>query len=515
VDRETAERFSPFGAADCETEVQVLGEDYRKYFFYHTRFNDSALDPNVFLIIGRRGSGKTALSQYFAFQKQMRHSSAIDVDEPAAFQQVMQRITEAAAHTREVAIPSIARVWEFVIWSIIFRTYQHRDVRIRAACIFGDRSGKLSNFIRHVLNALLNRFLETEEDLLDELEDIFADERIQSGKAAVLELARKEPIIVAVDTLENYAIHDDTMMRVTSALLQCGCEFNREYARKGIHLKIFMMAEVFPYIKEEGVLNTLKFIRNEVYLHWRPKDLMRLISWRFYHYLKAFGMLKADAATIDWDDHNDVQKKMWEPYFGESLKNRRGMVERTYPYVLRHTHMRPRQLIVLCNSIAEKAKREKTFPIFQPEQIVSAVMEVENALADEVFNSYSSVYPKVGRIVEALSGLPMVFKGNELDKRAPMTASEWLPDQYSPLAFRQLVAELGIVGRVRHLDERAGVVEADFEYSSESRLPLLVTDQCVIHPMFYRKLNTRIDRNLRVYPFPDHEEYRELEYAAV
>ena len=34
-------------------------------------------------------------------------------------------------------------------------------------------------------------------------------------------------------------------------------------------------------------------------------------------------------------------------------------------------------------------------------------------------NSYSSVYPGAARIAEALSGLPLIFKGNELDKRAP------------------------------------------------------------------------------------------------
>jgi hypothetical protein len=107
----------------------------------------------------------------------------------------------------------------------------------------------------------------------------------------------------------------------------------------------------------------------------------------------------------------------------------------------------------------------------------------------------------------------MIFKGNELDKRAPLTASEWAAGEYSPLAFRQLVAELGIVGRVRQINEKAGYVEADFEYSSESRLPLLVTDWCVIHPMFYQKLNVTINRPLRVYPFPDHEEFK-FEYAA-
>jgi hypothetical protein len=302
------------------------------------------------------------------------------------------------------------------------------------------------------------------------------------------------------------------MMRTTAALIQCGSEFNRDHARKGVHLKIFLMAEVFPYIKEEVVLNPLKSIRNEIYLHWRPKDLMRLISWRFHHYLRATEQLSEESTDIKWDDYNDVREKMWNPYFGNSLRNGKGMAELSFPYVLRHTQMRPRQLIVLCNTIAQRAFREKTFPIFQPDAIVKAVAEGENALAEEVLNSYSSVYPKVGRIVDALSGLPMLFKGNELDKRAPLTASEWPPGEYSPFAFRQLVVELGMIGRVRHIDQKAGFVEADFEYSSKTRLPVLVTDHCVVHPMFYQRLNTTINYNLRVYPFPEHEEFKELTY---
>ncbi len=140
------------------------------------------------------------------------------------------------------------------------------------------------------------------------------------------------------------------------------------------------------------------------------------------------------------------------------------------------------------------------------------MFDAGRVLAEEVFNSYSSVYPRVGTIVEALSGLPMLFKGNELDKRAPLTASEWTDGEYSPNAFRRLVSELGVVGRVRYLNEHAGYVEADFEYSSESRLPLQVTDICVIHPMFYRKLNIQPSHRLRVYPFPEHEEFHQMAY---
>ena len=510
MDQEAAKHVSPFGEADCESEVKLLKQEYSEYFFYETRFNSLALDPNVFLIVGRRGSGKTALSQFFSFQKQLRNTIAIDVDEPVAFEQILEKVSKLTMHSREVAIPKIAKIWDFLIWLVIFHELKDQDMRIRAACIFGDKSGKISNFIRHTLSALVNHFLETEGDLLGELEAILSDERIAAGKAAVLELARKKPIIVAIDTLENYAINDDIMMRTMAALIQCGSEFNRNNANNGVHVKIFLMAEIFPYLKEEVILNPLKCIRHEIYLHWRPRDLMRLISWRFHHYLRAVGQLSEESADIKWDDYDEVREKMWNPYFGNSLRNDRGLCELSFPYVLRHTQMRPRQLIVLCNTIAAQAAREKTFPIFHPKAIVKAVAEGECALAEEVLNSYSSVYPKVGRIVAALSGLPMIFKGNELDKRAPLTASEWPSREYSPLAFRQLIAELGIVGRARRVDQKSGFVEADFEYSSKTRLSLMVTDYCVIHPMFYQRLNINLNHNLRVYPFPDHDEFKEL-----
>ncbi|KKI99469.1 P-loop ATPase, Sll1717 family [Prochlorothrix hollandica] len=507
--REIAERFSPFGEADCESEVKLLQGDYSDYFFYHTRFNAQSLDRDTYLIIGRRGSGKTALGQFFSFQQMLPQAIAIDVDEPVVFERVLEAMTVALADAREIAIPRLAKVWDFVLWSVIFRELQDQDPQIRAACIFGDRSGKISSFIRHVINGLLNRVMETETDLVDQLAAIFEDSRIQAGKEAVFRVARRKPVIVAVDTLENYGLTSTPVLWATAALIQCGSEFNRDFAHRGVHIKIFAMAEIFPYLRESIILNPLKCIRNEIYLHWRPKDLMRLVSWRFSNYLRAIGQLAPVSSPINWDQNQDVLEEMWKPYFGADITNGLGRKEETFPYVLRHTQMRPRQLIVLCNGIALEAKRSGTFPRFSPETVVKAVNRVEVALAEEVINSYSSVYPKVGRILEALSGLPMIFKGNELDKRASHTASEWQGD-YSPLAFRQLVAELGVVGRVRYFNAAQGIAAVDFEYSTERRLPLLVSDLCAIHPMFYRQLNVQLNQNLVVYPFPDHEEYQDL-----
>jgi archaellum biogenesis ATPase FlaH len=501
--------LEPFGEADCESELKVMGSsEYSKYYFDHTRFNREALSPKVFLIIGRRGAGKTALSQFFSFQQLMPNVTTIEVDEPAAFQQLMSKMAESAASTREVAIPRLVKIWEFVIWSTIFWQLQDKDPRIKAAVFFTEQTNQVSTFIRQVLKFLVSKFLEADNDLADELEDFISNERIQRAKKAVLEVVKGNKLIIALDTMENYAVRDESMMRSMGALIQCASRFSRNYARHGIYLKVFIMAEIFPHLKEEVSLNPLKFIHDEIYLQWRPKDLMRLISWRYDRYLKQNNLLIPAIGKVDWDNHHEVLKEKWEPYWGKKLKNRQGIIEETFPYVLRHTQLRPRQLIVLCNSIARHSQDGETFPKFEPDNIIEGIQRAEKRLAEEVMNSYSSVYPGAARIAEALSGLPLIFKGNELDKRAPQTASQWPAGEYSSYAFRQFVSELGIVGRVRNVSEKTGIVEADFEYAGESRISLLVNDQCVIHPMFYKKLNIRMTKNLCVYPFPDHEEFK-------
>jgi hypothetical protein len=74
-----------------------------------------------------------------------------------------------------------------------------------------------------------------------------------------------------------------------------------------------------------------------------------------------------------------------------------------------------------------------------------------------------------------------------------------------------MVAELGIVGRARgSKDSRTGIIKADFEFALRDRLFLHEQDQCVIHPMFFSKLNTRKGDNIIVFPFPDHPDFNLL-----
>jgi hypothetical protein len=335
-----------------------------------------------------------------------------------------------------------------------------------------------------------------------QLTALLEEHHFDTAKAEAIKLARQRPIIIAIDTLERYDTTNEGLMNAMAALVQIGAQFNLEWSSRGLHVKVFMSGEVFPHLKEEVLQNPSKSVKQPVYLLWRPKDLLRLICWRFFLSLTEHSLLRPESmGPIDWEDHEQVMARMWTPYFGSVVTNGLGLREQAFAYVLRHTQMRPRQLILLCNAIAQRAIVAGRFPVCSETDIREGIAGAETDLAAEVINSFSSVYPRVSTIVDGLMRIPMTFTGNELDKRASQSASEWPEGTYSPARFRRLVAEIGVIGRVRRHNASSGYIDADFEYSLPDRLPLTHRDECVVHPMFYSRLNVELNAPARVMPF--------------
>lgn len=499
----------PFGEVCCENEIEVLQEHYSEFFYDKSRFNEEAIDPEVYLIVGRRGAGKTSLTKYFGFQTRIKNAHNVDVDEPVIYESIINRVAHRDYRSPDLAVNDVRKIWEYLIWSLIFHEYRDFDPLLENAGFFTGKKGKFSIFISELLRHVLSKYLDESGVVADALSEVLSDPVFTRAKERVLDFTRKEPVIIAIDTFERYDRNNDAMMAVTAALIQCASQFNIAYARKGIHVKAFVSAEIFPYIAEGNIPNTTKFIREPLYMLWRPKDLIRLISWRFYKSLANSGY-PLSFEEPDWDNFDEVRAKMWTPFFGDSIRNLQGRPEQSLPYVLRHTQMRPRQLVILCNQIARMALKSGKFPCFKEINIARTISESETLLAKEVLNSYDLIYPGAPEIVQALDGAPAIFTGNYLDKVAKKTGHAWKEGNYSASAFRRLVTELGIVGRVRKKEEKINVVEADFEYTMSEPLILSDTDECVIHPMFYRKLHIQTDPNFLVYPFPDHEDYQEI-----
>jgi len=500
---------APFGDADCEAELTKLQSTYSELYFDETPFNASAIKPETYLIIGRRGAGKTALAESFSFQKGFQHPIYIKIKKREIYQQVWSDLAHHTSETRQIAIPRLERLWEYILWRIIL---QHTHTESPTIAQFIRRPGHADESARPdagLVNSIINRicvFLgEAQDRPVDErIDQLVKNEELQRAKSEVLRIARSRPIILAFDTEEKYDVGNDALMNALAALVQFAADFNLRFGDAGIHLKVFMSGEVFPYLEESVLENPLKSVKDPVYLFWRPKDLLRLICWRFYHYLKQHDLLDGKGPDIRWINPRDVFDRMWKPYFGQFITNSRGFKENSFSYLLRHTQMRPRQLILLCNSIADQAVTHGTFPLFSEEDIRNGIRNQEIKLANEIINSFSLyIGDELPKIVDALLEMPMVFTGKELERRARESANKWNWQRrsFSKEDFIQLVAELGIVGLVRRHNESSGYIDADFEYSLQQRLTITGRAKCVVHPMFYSRFRVEFNSHSLVMPF--------------
>ncbi|MEA2562330.1 MAG: hypothetical protein QOH06_3834 [Acidobacteriota bacterium] len=491
----------PFGHTASEAELNLPSSDYARLFFVEVPFLKIALQAESYLFVGRRGSGKTALAQYFSFQDRQLNAIVIQLHQPTAYLGEILAIAEIISDHQLLKVSRLQEIWEYTLWRVIFERVRDGSGDAATTCegttVAPDTDSKLAGSVLKVLAAKLNDA--GSRSSTESISGALFDGPFELERQKILDMVER-PIIIVIDTLEHYDKNNETLMTSMAALLQCAADFNLRYSKRGKHIKLFMSGELFPHLVEEVVSNPTKTVRDPVFLHWQPSDLLRLICWRLYNFLQTHfpGQLKASVSEINWDDPVDVTEKVWRPCFGWEVTNPQGIQERTFSYILRHTQMRPRQLIYLCNQIANISIRKGTFPRISEEDIRLGVEEGQEALAQEILNSYSGVYPQVPRISDALSGMPMVFGGNDLDKIAKQSAWAWPAGTYSSNNFRRLVAEIGVVGRVREQSEVDRYIGVEFEYLQKDRLYLSHKDKCAIHPMFYRRLNVHADMAFRV-----------------
>lgn len=499
--------IQPFGEDCYESEKKYLGNQWERYFFEYTYFVKESLNPDNYIIIGRRGSGKSSLAEYFEHQKKYRKSSTIQIKSEDIFDTDSFRKISDSSNLSELFPNKLVKVWDYYIWQLIFKKLSKSKDEFKK--VYHLESNKKKTIFSNIIKGLAEKhLLENTDDIFNSFENINTEE-IEEFKIKAIEITQKQKLFIIIDTREQYSRNNELEMSVTSSLIQCASLINVSYRHSGIYMKVFVADEIFPYIKEGHISNNLKYIRNPLYLHWRPKDLVRLICWRFFKYLSIGNYIQINESDIDWESFDDIYEKLWKPFFGEKIINGNRIEEKTLPYILRHTHLRPRQLIIICNRIAAIAKQKKEFPKFSSATIIEGVLNSEVDLATEIVNSYNKIYPNCVDIISAIQGLPVEFKASELDRIAPRTAAQWDDNSYSPFEFSRLLVELGIVGRKKgETDKKRNIVKAEFEYSFKDRLFINENNTCIIHPMFFKKFN--IDYNsseVCVYPFPDHPDY--------
>ena len=499
---------NPFGFNDSEKERDVLPELYLS----DTGFNARAIDPSVSIIIGRRGSGKTALAQYFRFKG--GYEFYVDIDEPAVFSHILEELCRKLQDHSHSVVDDISKMWELAFWTSLMSKMAFGEVQFD-----GDDRAKIVKYLRTVkvedaeqpnvvrslflrLVGMVNEAAMSAIDLVLKVHDhLTSVEFTEARDSACRYLNASRGAVIVIDTLEQYEVRKLQMQQAMGAMLQAVTQFALGGMHPNVHIKCFLPAEIVPYLLDSSVQNIGKTFEFPVYLNWRPRDLLRLLCWRFVHYLKrSHPKIAIDLVNVDWDDKSEIRARVWEQFFPKTIRNRNGIQEDSLQYIVRHTQLHPRQLIWMCNEIARFAKQRRTFPQFHSRDVVDGIHSVENMIGNEVLSSYRNVYPNNKRILSCFQGQPNVFpRSSSIDKLLPRTKSAW-PDEmpYDRMLAWQMIAEVGFIGQI--VDQTDRYYEAEYEYTVGDRMALHYDEPCAIHPMFYSLFRVKADKSKVVYP---------------
>ncbi|MFC4121016.1 P-loop ATPase, Sll1717 family [Nonomuraea zeae] len=484
--------LGPIAVSDRE-KTPVLRAIYDTRVQLHLRSTDN---PPTF-IVGRRGSGKTALllSREFDARNLVVRLSAHGV-----FSRV-QAATELVAKPLVLTVEGVAQLWEMLLWApIIGRLAAERcagdpdrawqilweetvELREEKAGPMGLDDAAL-DLVTTRLIAHVNYF-----DNVISLEKLGRDFRlarrpwtdvIDAAKAVLG--ARGTPVFVLIDSLENIGDHLERIQRVLQGLFhlvgQLGLRTERAYFR----IQCCFPSELWPALDRVSA-NPIKDFSGRMVLRWDWRDLLQAVGTRLRPFLEQhYPDLLRDLAP---HDHARLLDRLVVP----NLRNPAGLAESSVAYVLRHTQLLPRQVLYIFNEALHRAIAATKRPIVRGEHILQTVVEAEATLCPEIFSAYKFRHPKAHDVARRLIPyLPFRFDDGYLHQmcnRAAIKADFGLDYR----EVREMFADVGIIGRFK--DEGERYLRAEFAYSLEGQMNLSPDEEYCLHPLFVRQYNSR------------------------
>lgn len=508
---------APFGPIDAGLIKQEHTQVLRSLFDPQNKiFN--ALKSNPSLIIGRRGSGKTAylhsifLGDEFGIVHEVKASKT--------FSQVVDAIEKGTPSA--VLTETVAELWDelfhFALLSEVAARYRddRRELRLLDDYIAKHNlrdPERVDSLLWSIVRTLRNRpgghLIGAIADVVKEITGI----DYEAANSIALEVLEEhnEHAIVLLDTLEQYPTNAQSVANALSGLLKCIGQFNERNDR--LSVRLCLPAELY-HIFLDLSSNPLKDFTNSVTLHWVAGELLGIASRRLRLYLNLHFPDQAGSRKLE--TRGEVQGLLHQ-FLPIQVTNGLGSPEDSIAYILRHTQLQPRHLLMYLNSIFEKQqKRDRSaYPSISPDAVRLGISDVEHRLCQEVFSGYQALYPSARLTCEAcIPNLPLVFSNGHLHRvfnRDGRKASGFV-DYWD---FRRLLIETGIVGRV--IGETDRYVIGRFEYTEPHKLVVSTDDKLCLHPVFAEVFHFRKDPlSKAIYPYgsdPDGEDHRTWQFG--
>lgn len=447
------------------------------------------------IVVGRRGSGKTS------YLRKLGHDAPahlfLDIRTDRTFNLILASINNIIRDS--ITVESISGIWDAILWNSFFWLL-HRTGRphvgrvpiqqhLRSLGIDSCHSlESVFNVLSHEMERISRQSSGYAIDMIGQVLRGPQYENLKSISHADLAKDGAKAIVV-MDSLDEYPVRVNDFKKSLAGLLKCAGEFNA--VGGNYEFRLCLPSELYWEFREKISTNPQKDFSNQIVVRWQVGELLiavcrRLMIHLYLAHPRAYQVIKDNPLLT----RRDVDAFLSQ-LFPLQIKNFNGRHERTETYLLRHTQLLPRQMLLLFSSIIKTNLLDEEFvagktPFFLEDGIRAGVSMTEDSISDEIFSAYRDRYGDLPAeaCATVIPSLPRVFSSDQFSRAVAMFCEE-SGRQVSTARLKRMFLELGVFGKLDKPD--AMYRRARYEYTMTTRLPIGERDQLCVHPLFSRR----------------------------
>ncbi|WP_395777604.1 P-loop ATPase, Sll1717 family [Aquidulcibacter sp.] len=470
-------------------------------------------DPNI--IVGRKGAGKTSIVQNT--KKIDQHDFVILIDTPEFISFVISTLFPTGQYSN-VMVENTTKIWEMLLDAILMSEVAGQTKlplpNIRA--FLASSSLPVGGFSKSVLKALreiaAQKFETTGGLILNTMLHLF-DGQSSKYPEALKELdlyltSNRKTAVAILDTVEEYFFADDKWKAAYKGLLKCAGNYGN-YNRQ---IRVCIPSEYYYDFRKIST-NIAKDFGNNMLLQWLPKELCGIIAWRYWIFCSLY---RPESLTKFGDiDLSNPQKvrEIVVSFLGRMIRNGIDVEESLLSYIMRHTQLLPRQIILILNAIfGQEDNFRRDWSEVSDDEIVDKVKDVEKGIAEQICSAFEVKYPLLEKFCSAvIVNLPRTFTDGTLRSvfnKFGRKHAEKIGMEYEE--FKVMLVEVGAIGQV--YKEEGSIASSEFEYSMVGRLHLGPDEKLCLHPVFSGCFPCHFGKNTGrplVYPMRDWDWFAE------
>lgn len=473
--------FRQFKTIKFGSPVAEYDKDLAQYFVLTKSF-EKARDGQTAILIGPKGSGKSAILRELVVQHEAEHCIVITPEVFATSQLSQFKSPNNSAAEEEQAFTS---TWIFTIFIEVFKKVIARPQGISARELtkirellrtyssFAD-ADLFSRFIDYLKRIEQIKVGQWEISLKTrELQKLYSLEDIYSVVPA-LRTGLKRNILILIDELDNGWDNSTHSNRFVAGLLLAATKVQS----MGLPVRVIVLIrhEMFDLVK--GELDQLDKLRSSIdQISWSQGTLASLVVKRAAYSLG----LKL----------NSVNNRATQSLFGQSIRGVTG-----FDYIVSRTTSRPREVLQFVGK-AHEISVEAGINTISADAILAAESEFSQWKLEHLASEYRSIYPKLADLLSVFRGMgPFVSRvelGNLISaaRNALLDYSEpptWIKRANGEII--QILYSIDFVG----IEKPGGATSSgdladsfEFSYQRPNRNARMATE-FLIHRVFWKAL---------------------------